>query len=256
MVARCPRPRCAAFTAFCVGRSRKGSSGDGSASTRPRRRPRHGCLSRRSSHRRGSSYLKKHQRMLGGLYQSVLRNELAHRLGVEWGPIVNGQAEIAGVPKELLAVFSKRAAAIDVALGVKLDEFRQRERRDPSSTERAAMTREAAVNARGRKSGHGAPDLVTRWRDQAAQAGWTVEQLLDGMIEAAGHPAAPVRVTVGEVVETVSEGHSSWGRPDVCRRSVTCSVPCRRCRDAAGSTASSGPPTGCSNTVSISTHPT
>ena len=52
--------------------------------------------------------------MLGGLYQSVLRNELAHRLGVEWGPIVNGQAEIAGVPKELLAVFSKRAAAIDV----------------------------------------------------------------------------------------------------------------------------------------------
>ena len=44
-------------------------------------------------------YLKKHQRMLGGLYQSVLRNELTHRLGVEWGPIVNGQAEIAGVPE-------------------------------------------------------------------------------------------------------------------------------------------------------------
>ena len=55
-------------------------------------------------------YLKKHQRMLGGLYQSVLRNELTHRFGVEWGPIVNGQAEIAGVPKDLLAVFSKRAA--------------------------------------------------------------------------------------------------------------------------------------------------
>ena len=61
-------------------------------------------------------YLKKHQRMLGGLYQSVLRNELTHRLGVEWEPIVNGQAEIAGVPKDLLAVFSKRAAAIDDAL--------------------------------------------------------------------------------------------------------------------------------------------
>ena len=44
-------------------------------------------------------YLKKHQRMLGGLYQSVLRNELTHRLGVEWGPIVKGQAEIAGVPE-------------------------------------------------------------------------------------------------------------------------------------------------------------
>ena len=44
-------------------------------------------------------YLKIHQRMLGGLYQSVLRNELTHRLGVEWGPIVNGQAEIAGCPR-------------------------------------------------------------------------------------------------------------------------------------------------------------
>ena len=55
-------------------------------------------------------YLKRHQRMLGGLYQSVLRAELTHRFGVEWRPIVTGQAEIAGVPDELLAVFSKRSA--------------------------------------------------------------------------------------------------------------------------------------------------
>ena len=51
--------------------------------------------------------------MLGGLYQSVLRAELTHRFGVEWRPIVNGQAEIAGIPDELLAVFSKRSADID-----------------------------------------------------------------------------------------------------------------------------------------------
>ena len=49
-------------------------------------------------------YLKRHQRMLGGLYQSVLRSELTHHFGVAWGPIVNGQAEIAGIPKELLSV--------------------------------------------------------------------------------------------------------------------------------------------------------
>jgi len=41
-------------------------------------------------------YLKRNQRMLGGLYQSVLRAELTHRYGVTWEPIVNGQAEIAG----------------------------------------------------------------------------------------------------------------------------------------------------------------
>ena len=43
-------------------------------------------------------YLKRKQRALGGLYQSVLRAELTHRYGVAWGPIVNGQAEIAGMP--------------------------------------------------------------------------------------------------------------------------------------------------------------
>ena len=46
-------------------------------------------------------YLKRHQRMLGGLYQSVLRNELTDRFGVDWAPIVKGQAEIVGVPDEL-----------------------------------------------------------------------------------------------------------------------------------------------------------
>lgn len=42
-------------------------------------------------------YVKRNQRALGGLYQSVLRAELTARFGVGWGPVVNGQAEIAGV---------------------------------------------------------------------------------------------------------------------------------------------------------------
>ena len=106
--------------------------------------------------------------MLGGLYQSVLRSELTHRFGVEWGPIVKGQAEIAGVPKDLLAVFSKRAAAIDDAMAVKLDEFRHREGRDPSPKERAALEREASADTRGGKSGLGVADLATRWQGEAA----------------------------------------------------------------------------------------
>ncbi len=58
-------------------------------------------------------FLKQHQRALGGLYQSVLRAEVAERLGLRFGPVVNGQAEIAGVPEVLLEVFSKRAAQIE-----------------------------------------------------------------------------------------------------------------------------------------------
>ena len=107
--------------------------------------------------------LKQHQRALGGLYQSVLRAELTHRYGVAFGEIVNGQAEIAGVPAELLEQFSKRAAQVNDALAVKVAEFRQREGRDPTRFERAALEREAAADTRLRKTGHGVPDLRARW---------------------------------------------------------------------------------------------
>ncbi len=57
-------------------------------------------------------FLKRNQRTLGGLYQSVLRAELTRRYGVGWEPIVNGQAELAGAPAELLEVFSKRTVQV------------------------------------------------------------------------------------------------------------------------------------------------
>ena len=54
--------------------------------------------------------------MLGGVYQSALRAGMCERFGVVWGPVVNGQAEIAGISAELLAVLSKRTVQIDAAL--------------------------------------------------------------------------------------------------------------------------------------------
>jgi conjugative relaxase-like TrwC/TraI family protein len=162
-------------------------------------------------------YLKRHQRMLGGLYQSVLRAELTHRFGVDWRPIREGQAEIAGVPDELLAVFSKRSVDIDAALADKLDEFRQRQGRDPSRWERAALTREASADTRCRTSGHGAADLVTRWQAEAADAGWTLYRLQASIDEAAVHTAPPDPVTVSDVIDAVAQQRSSWSRADVLR---------------------------------------
>ena len=92
--------------------------------------------------------LKQHQRALGGLYQSVLRAELTDRYGVAFGEIVNGQAEIAGVPAELLEQFSKRAAQVDAALGGEARRVPPREGRDPTAVERAALEREAAADTR------------------------------------------------------------------------------------------------------------
>ncbi len=67
--------------------------------------------------------LKKYQQAFGYLYQSVLRAEVTARYGVVFDPIVNGQAEIAGVPTELLDQFSKRSREIDTEMGDKLADF-------------------------------------------------------------------------------------------------------------------------------------
>ena len=111
--------------------------------------------------------LKGYQRALGGMYQSVLRAELTARYGVAFGEIVKGQAEIAGVPAELLEQFSKRTVQVDAAFQTALAEFWTREGRDPTPKERGALGRQAAADTRGHKSGHGVGDLRARWSERS-----------------------------------------------------------------------------------------
>ena len=56
-----------------------------------------------------------HKKAAGVLYQAALRAELHSRLGVTFGvPSAHGQAEILGVPKEVMTAWSKRTAQIAV----------------------------------------------------------------------------------------------------------------------------------------------
>ena len=167
-------------------------------------------------------FLKRHQRMLGGLYQSVLRAELTHRYGIAWGPIVNGQAEIVGMPEELLAQFSKRTLQVDAALATSVEKFRAREGRDPTRWERAAMTREAAADTRTRKSGQPAVDLFTQWRSEAHALGWTAERLTTGLIPPAHEHDGASPVTVEQVLDHLSAAGSTWTRAEVLR--VVCDL--------------------------------
>lgn len=160
-------------------------------------------------------YLKRRQRALGGLYQSVLRAQLSHRYGVAWEHIENGQAEIAGMPRELLDAFSKRTSQVDAALLERIEHFREREGRDPSRWERAALTREAARDTRAVKSHESTGDLREAWREEAAELGWTVPRVVDAMATGARMAPSPQGVTVGDVVERLSIGGSCWTRTDV-----------------------------------------
>jgi conjugative relaxase-like TrwC/TraI family protein len=168
-------------------------------------------------------YLKGYQRMLGGLYQSVLRNELTHRFGIGWEPIVHGQAEILGVPEELREVFSKRSEQIDHAVTAKVAEFVSRQGRDPNQWELAAIKREAAVDTRSHKSGNGVAELVTRWQTEAAIVGWDGLSLIDAVTEAGREqPTEPQPVSIDEIVTALSTGGSTWNRANII--SALCDV--------------------------------
>ena len=53
-----------------------------------------------------------HAKAAGHLYQAHLRHVLSTRLGVEFGPVVNGCADVIGVPTRVIDTFSKRRAEI------------------------------------------------------------------------------------------------------------------------------------------------
>ncbi|MDP9384522.1 MAG: AAA family ATPase, partial [Actinomycetota bacterium] len=55
-------------------------------------------------------HLFRQQKTAGCLYQAVLRRELAERLGLEWGLVHEGAAEVRGVPRSVVDHFSQRRA--------------------------------------------------------------------------------------------------------------------------------------------------
>ena len=159
--------------------------------------------------------LKKQQRALGGIYQSVLRAELTERFGVRFGEIVKGQADVLGVPDELLDVFSKRALQVATALETKLDVFERREGREPSPFERAAMEREAAVDARGRKTGLTVTDLRPRWQTEAKELGITPASLSRDIRTASRQVEPAQHLRIADALTVLSERMSVWHRMDV-----------------------------------------
>lgn len=109
-------------------------------------------------------------RTAGFVYQAVLRGELTRTLGVQWGPVRNGQAEISGLPVGLLRLFSKRRAQIEAQLElVGLD--------SPAAAQAATLSTRP-----GKPDRHGTGDievdgesglgLQERWRAEAAAAGF------------------------------------------------------------------------------------
>ena len=107
-------------------------------------------------------------RPVGHLYEAQLRWELTRRLGVGWGPVRNGIAEVDGIPRPVLEEFSTRRREISDHLAERV-----------LSSARSAQI--AAYATRRAKDRTTAPhSLFEEWRAKAAALGVTATSL-DGV---------------------------------------------------------------------------
>ena len=103
-----------------------------------------------------------HARTAGFVYQASLRAGLVEALGVRFGPVVRGAAELVGADPTLLRRFSTRRAEIEEYLSVRGDSSRR-------TAELAALATRAPKPS---NDGTGtAVDLRSLWRGQAARRG-------------------------------------------------------------------------------------
>jgi conjugative relaxase-like TrwC/TraI family protein len=105
-------------------------------------------------------------RTAGYLYQAALRYELTSRVGVAWGSVVRGSADLDGIPKHILKAFSRRRADIE------------RELSQHGATSRRAA--HIATLVTRQPKGHDASPAVVRaeWRQRAGALGLQRDDVL------------------------------------------------------------------------------
>ena len=110
----------------------------------------------------------------GYLYQAEMRQRLTSELGVEWTPVHKGVAEVAGVPRNVIAAFSQRREQIEAYMDAPA--FRARFGRSARAYQIATRwTRRPKTEPLAEH------ELLEAWRERVAQLGFgdrEIEQLL------------------------------------------------------------------------------
>ncbi|MEZ5077195.1 MAG: MobF family relaxase [Solirubrobacterales bacterium] len=140
----------------------------------------------------------------GFVYQAVLRGRITARLGLEWQPVVNGYADLAGFERETIDHFSRRRVEIVAELAAR-------------GTDSAAAAEVAAYRTRDAKDYEVDPDTQrSEWRSRAAEFDLT-EGSIEAMRAAARardpRPLAPADLT-GALAD-LERTHSHFDRRDL-----------------------------------------
>jgi len=134
-----------------------------------------------------------HAKTAGYLYQAVLRAELTRRLGVAWGPVRNGVADLRGVPRPVIEAFSQRRQQI----GQRLAHLGHHSARSAQA---------AALETRPTKrSGISQATLRASWHRRAATLGVTRQTL--AALLGQESPRRPSKAEVQEAIAHLASPH-------------------------------------------------
>ncbi|MGD9734748.1 MAG: MobF family relaxase [Solirubrobacterales bacterium] len=153
----------------------------------------------------------------GTIAEAVMRDALTRSLGVEWGPVRNGIAELDGVPTPVREHFSQRHAEIvEEALargyssprGIDVIQRETRDRKRVASRERAV----AEWRARAAEHGFGARELaalVGRTRGVDVERPVDVDAAVTRMLGPSGLTQRSSSFTRREVIQALADAHPS-----------------------------------------------
>ncbi|MGH9017032.1 MAG: MobF family relaxase [Acidimicrobiales bacterium] len=154
-----------------------------------------------------------HARTGGFVYQAVLRSQLAETLGVRFGLVEKGTAEILGIDQDLLRHFATRRADIEAAL-------ERRGASSPRAAQLAALATRPTKPSRDITLALGSDSLPEKWRRRARDLGLGIEL---------GHVLGPSRLVEIGAAETdamvaallgprgLTQSDSTFERRDVVR---------------------------------------
>lgn len=150
-----------------------------------------------------------HGKTAGYLYQAALREQLSRRLGVEWGPIANGTAELAAVPREVVEAFSQRRAEITAHMAER-------------GAHSAKAAQAATLETRSPKDRTASPEsLRAQWAERGAELDFDTDRVAAALGRT--HPRPPSADELTAVAEHLAgpEGltahASTFTRRDVVR---------------------------------------
>ena len=165
------------------------------------------------------------------LYNQRVVEGVCERLGLraearEVTPGKRPVMEIAGIGLDLMEAHSGRAISIKERTAELVEEYRERHGYEPSSKALLAITQQATLDTRpDKEAAKPLSELRDEWRQQAIEAFGSAR--IDGLLETARVAAAQARPSADavphldiekaaqEVLETVSDHRSVWGRRQV-----------------------------------------